>query len=77
MFENMMKYEKAWNLFCEWLYDKYDISYNNKYYCYQKEDIDCGSFAFFLDNLILNLIPDFMDEQGLYIIIDFHCGQFS
>lgn len=71
MFKNMMKYEKAWDKFCNWLLKKYE----SKYF-YSIEII----IELYPDNFILAVMPFFFDDydiniypgqcsEGLYFVI--------
>lgn len=61
MFENMMKYEKAWKLFCEWIDKKYNYEFDREYfiigYYYEKLSND----------FILAVMPFFFDEYKIDI----------
>jgi hypothetical protein len=63
MFENMMKYEKAWDKFVEWVYEEYIYSYeksNGTFWSNISNESDQ-----IYDDLILSIMPLFFKEQRI------------
>ena len=69
MFENMMKYEKAWEKFSLWL----NINYSYRWDCEEKEFIKRHSYLPIDDIFILSIMPFFFDDKNIIIQIFYNC----
>jgi hypothetical protein len=69
MFENMMKYKKAWKKFVEWLEEKYNCLYDNELDCFYHRYDDYYSVE-------IKIMPMFFDkecEMAIEILLDTDC----
>ena len=73
MFKEIMKYEKAWKLFCEWMKKNWKIEYSYDYLAfeiyasYQFKNI----FVDVPDDFILAIMPFFFKKMGIHMTIDY------
>lgn len=75
MFEEMMKHEKAWEKFCKWIKEKYNLNTYGVPGFYEEVDCDnCGDIAFEYEidnNFILSIMPFFFDKYGVNISMEY------
>jgi len=70
MFEKMMECKKSWKLFCEWIFENYQIdinAYYNVFYlinAYEDASVEINK------NIILSIMPIFFDEHEINEYVD-------
>ena len=65
MFENMMKYTKAWEMFCEWIEGKYSYEYNKETILFFLP-FHWASINYVIPiKIILSIMPFFFDDNDI------------